>query len=132
MSNKSGTWRFFSKNNDLSVCNLCNQTIKCPQSSTTLMQWHLQKYHKAEYKNFIAASKDVVPLKQAIIESLLCIKCSSSIDRSIEKSCSLGLFDRMKKALFGTPLDIRFIRRRRDCDLIEFLTLPLKVQKYEI
>jgi hypothetical protein len=65
-----------------------------------------QKYHKAEYKNFIAASKDVVPLKQAIIESLLCIKCSSSIDRSIEKSCSLGLFDRMKKALFGTPLKV--------------------------
>ncbi len=35
MSNKSGTWRFFSKNNDLSVCNLCNQTKVFERRSST-------------------------------------------------------------------------------------------------
>jgi hypothetical protein len=97
MSNNSGTWRFFSKNNDSSLCNLCNQTIKRPQSSTTLMQRHLQKYHKAEYQNFIAASKDVIPLKQATIDfdeatkkpilSNRAISNETVDDRFIEISC---------------------------------------------
>ena len=92
ISNKSGTWRFFSKNNDSSVCSLCNQTIKRLQSSAKLMQKHLQKYHKAVYKNFITASKDVIPLKHATIDFDEATKKPILSSRSVLNETELMVF----------------------------------------
>ncbi len=58
----------FKKKTTTSVCNLCNQAIKHPQSSTTLMQRHLKKYHKAEYKTQFNPVKDA---RNLIYENLL-------------------------------------------------------------
>ena len=83
-------WDYFtSVEKDLTSCNLCGTTVRCPRSGTSTMIHHLQSAHPDEYGEMLlktsqkvkseaskTSSLDLDELKKQGTESM-CMLCSS-------------------------------------------------------
>ena len=60
----SPVWDYFtSVEKDLTSCNMCGATVRCPKSGTSTMIHHLQSAHPGEYGEMLLKTSQKVSLR---------------------------------------------------------------------
>ena len=59
----SPVWDYFTTvDRDLTECNLCHDSVRCPKSQTSSMISHLQNFHQEEYSQMLQKTSQRVSL----------------------------------------------------------------------
>ena len=57
----SPVWDYFTTvERDLTECNLCHDSVRCPKSQTSSMISHLQNFHQEEYSEMLLKTSQKV------------------------------------------------------------------------
>ena len=60
----SPVWDYFTTvDRDVTECNLCHDSVRCPKSQTSSMISHLQNFHNEEYSEMLLKTSQKVSLK---------------------------------------------------------------------